>query len=272
MAEIKLPEIRPANSVEGKVESLTDAYFMLRKYMMYYLSGNLDSDNVIEAATVKADWVYAGTLVANQINAVQGIVLGDNATISWSCITDADTYSLDAWEASGYATHIDANGVYTGTLTANQINAIQGITLGANATISWADLPSLPTASQVGALPSSTYIPTTADITTITANYVSTPNLYTNIARVANSLSLGSGSADGTLTFRSGASIYSFDTINGPYIAFDVFGLQLGGNDVSCSGNWHFSSANASGLENSGYAKTSDIAQAIAAHIASYHT
>ena len=32
--------------------------------------------------------------------------------------------ALAAWVASGYKTYIDANGVYTGTLTANQVNAV----------------------------------------------------------------------------------------------------------------------------------------------------
>jgi len=116
------------------------------------------------------------------------------------------------------------------------------------------------------------YIPTIADITTITANYIATPNLITNIAQVNNSLRLGSGATDAILTFRSGASIYSFNTVNGPYISFDVYGLQLLGNDIDCRGNWHFSYASVSGLENSGYVKQSNITAAIAAHVAAYHS
>lgn len=41
-------------------------------------------------------------------------------------------------------THIDANGVYTGTLTAEQINAIEGIVLGPTASISWESILDAP--------------------------------------------------------------------------------------------------------------------------------
>lgn len=256
MAEIKLPELRNnrSGSLEEEVQNLKDAFFMLKKHLTYLMSGNLDETNVIRAK--------------------EAIILDPTSYIAWEQVDGAPTIPTtpedigakpyDWMPAYGditgikppvtadntlsviganRLTYIDGNGIYTGTLTAQQINAIQGITLGANATINWAALPSLPTASQIGALPSSTYIPSTSDITQITANYVSTPNLVTNIAQVSNSLSLGSSSTNGSITFKSGASIYSYDTANGPYFNFDAYGLTLAANDVNCGGNWHFSGA-----------------------------
>jgi hypothetical protein len=48
---------------------------------------------------------------------------------------------------------------------------------------------------------------TSTDVTSITASYVATPNLYTNIARVADTLTLGTSSTFGKLQFISGVSI-----------------------------------------------------------------
>lgn len=221
MAEIKLPDIRPAKTIEEKVDALYDAYYMMRKWLNYAFSGVLDEGNVIRAQEANIANLLAGKITADQIDVTQGKIT-----------------------------------------TAQMENLVVGgnVTMGPNARISWSQVTNQP------------YIPTTADITTITANYIATPNLITNIAQVNNSLRLGSGATDAILTFRSGASIYSFNTVNGPYISFDVYGLQLLGNDIDCRGNWHFSDASVSGLENSGYVKQSNITAAIAAHVAAYHS
>ena len=161
MAIINLPEIRPANTQDGKIEALYDAYFMLRKWIQYGFSGVLDSSNIDSIRADKID-VREGKIQSAQIEDLivgNNVTMGPNAYITWDHVTNADAYSLAAWEASDYATYIDAHGIYTGTLTANQINVIQGIVLGSNATIQWSQLPSLPSASQVGALPEDTYIP-----------------------------------------------------------------------------------------------------------------
>lgn len=265
MAEIKLPDIRPAKTIEEKLDALYDAYYMMRKWLNYAFSGVLDAENVMEAATVKR-------LTAEQINVLDGIILGANATINWGELPSLPT---PAQIGAISSTYIDENGVFTPQVYATNINVSRGkittaqienlvvggnVTMGPNARISWSQVTNQP------------YIPTTADITTITANYIATPNLITNIAQVNNSLRLGSGATDAILTFRSGASIYSFNTVNGPYISFDVYGLQLLGNDIDCRGNWHFSDASVSGLENSGYVKQSNITAAIAAHVAAYHS
>jgi adhesin HecA-like repeat protein len=261
MAEIKLPDIRPAKTIEGKMDALYDAYFVMRKFMTYYLSGNLDEENVVRAQEAVIANVLAGTIKADQIDVTEG-------KIQAAQIGTIKADQIDVTEGKIQAAQI-------GTIKADQIDVTEGkiqaaqiedlvvggnVTMGPNARISWSQVTNQP------------YIPTTADITTITANYIATPNLITNIAQVNNSLRLGSGATDAMLTFRSGASIYSFDTINGPYISFDVFGLRLAGNDIDCRGNWHFRNASVSGLENCGYVKQSDITAAIAAHVAAYHS
>ena len=81
-------------------------------------------------------YIYTGTLIAQQINAVQGIRLGANASIDWNEIEAPTAEQVGAkdinWhpdiedvsDLSGRLTHIDGLGIYTGTLTAQQIQAI----------------------------------------------------------------------------------------------------------------------------------------------------
>lgn len=310
MAEIKLPDIRPAKTIEGKLDALYDAYYMMRKWLNYAFSGVLDEGNVIRAQEANIANLLAGKITADQIDVTQGkiqaaqiedlivgdnVIMGANATISWNQVTGTEQIPLRTdltWDnllnkptnllTQSQLTEALTNYVTTGQMTEAladtlnlgnfstiitkdyiaSMNLVVGreILMGANATISWSQVTNRP------------YIPTIADITTITANYIATPNLITNIAQVNNSLRLGSGATDAILTFRSGASIYSFNTVNGPYISFDVYGLQLLGNDIDCRGNWHFRNASVSGLENSGYVKQSNITAAIAAHVAAYHS
>jgi hypothetical protein len=145
---------------------------------------------------IDQDGAYIGILTANQINAIQGIVLGSNATIQWASLSSYPTAEQvgarpydwvptaddvnarpDTWipdygtEVGGVKpptnadntysaigsnrlTYIDGSGIYTGTLTANQINAIVGINLGYGASINWSYVgkPSY-SASEVGAKP-----------------------------------------------------------------------------------------------------------------------
>lgn len=145
MAEIKLPDIRPAKTIEEKLDALYDAYFVMRKFMTYYLSGNLDEENVVRAQEAVIANILAGTIKADQIDVTEGkiqaaqienlvvgenVTMGPNATISWSKITDrptipsqyTDAQALDAWKNSGYATWIDANGVYSGAFNGGMFN------------------------------------------------------------------------------------------------------------------------------------------------------
>lgn len=119
---------------------------------------------------IVADFMDTGILDANKVT-VNNLVVGTNvsmgnATISWDNVTNqpfipttasdigampsdadisytilkdkpyipleyTDTKALAAWAASGYATYIDANGVYTGTMVADRIigGTLSGITI-----------------------------------------------------------------------------------------------------------------------------------------------
>jgi hypothetical protein len=227
MPLVNLPNIRnDAASDQQNIQYLTDAYYKLRKELAFLL-GNLDRDNVVEAQSVVADWVYAGNIVTDQIVAgeakisvalIEDLIVGGNvamgpyAAISWGQVTDADTYSLAAWTASGYATHMDANGIYTGTVAANKI-----LIGGENGSISFVNLSDKP------------FIPDDAYITTITKDTITTAyinaleitvkaanisgvltadQITTNIAQVNSTLQLGSTVGTGrTIIFGSNASI-----------------------------------------------------------------
>lgn len=83
------------------------------------------SANDITSTVITKDFIASlNLLVGNEIS------MGANAYISWSNVTNqpsipsqyTNAQALAAWVASGYKTYIDQYGVYTGTLTANQIN------------------------------------------------------------------------------------------------------------------------------------------------------
>lgn len=135
----------PSPEMGMGVEELTNLMFRYYRELQYLLNGNLDSENVIEAGTVKADWVYAGNVTTDQLiagdakistalidNLVVGsnVTMGDSATISWSNVTNqpsipsqyTNAQALSAWANSDYATHIDANGVYSGSFNGGMFN------------------------------------------------------------------------------------------------------------------------------------------------------
>lgn len=158
----------PSPEMGMGVEELTNLMFRYYRELQYLLNGNLDSENVIEAGTVKADWVYAGNVTTDQLiagdakistalidNLVVGsnVAMGDDATISWSNVTNqpsipsqyTNAQALSAWENSDYATHIDANGVYSGSFNGGMFNVNptgssslpSGITIGGYYNNSW---------------------------------------------------------------------------------------------------------------------------------------
>ncbi len=133
--------------------------------------------------------IYTGTLTANQIKSQVGArpdnwtpnasevgarpydwipAYGDISGIKPPTNADNTTSIIGA----DRLTYIDANGIYTGTLTANQINVISGLTLGANATINWAQM-NKPTASQVGAR-ADNWTPTAGEVGARPDNWVPT--------------------------------------------------------------------------------------------------
>lgn len=148
-----------------------------------------------------------------------------------------------------------ADGVFKGTVYAQNINTVTAkistaqiedlvvggnVTMGPLAYITWGQVgeqPFIPTtAGDVGALPANTYIPSTADITTITANYIATPNLITNIARVNSTLQLGDTLSTGrSIIFGSSASISN--PVGTENIRIGAFwGIDLQANELDLSG------------------------------------
>ncbi len=163
----------------------------------------------------------------------------------------------------GLGTAQDAEGVTTivgGIITTDYIKALglkvgDEIQMGPNAKISWSQVSNQPfipsTASDVGALPAGTHIPSTAEITQIAANYIATPYLVTNISRVNSNLSLGEG-------HKTRSSI-SFDGIGGIDAYDDVLHISaMAGiafeastsfsNTVAFDGIVDFSTATVKGL------------------------
>ena len=88
------------------------------------------SANKITTGYLSADRIETGSIGANKIKTNElivgtNIVMGPNATISWSKVTDQPNIggeALTAWKNSGYATYITSGGIYTGIVYANQIN------------------------------------------------------------------------------------------------------------------------------------------------------
>ena len=216
---------------------------------------------------------------------VSGNIIMDGGSINWGNVTAPTATEVGAkpydWlpaygdisgikpptnadNTSGFVgqklTYIDAFGIYTGTLTANQINVIQGITLGANATINWASLPSLPSASQVGAMSNGTFIPDDDYITQITKNTITTDYLKanfieTNISQVNETLNLGAYGSVGTkmLSFRGTANISSIDNdlnISARVLSIVqgdmIFGVST--THTYCGGTWDFTGVNVQNL------------------------
>lgn len=85
-------------------------------------------EGTITADTVKSTWIYTGRITASQINAAYGkittaqienlivgtnVTMGSNASISWNNVTNQPNIPK--------GTYIDANGIYTGNISATQI-------------------------------------------------------------------------------------------------------------------------------------------------------
>jgi len=197
MAEIKLPDIRPAETIEEKLDALYDAYFMMRKWLNYAFSGVLDEGNVIRAQEANIANLLAGKITADQIDVTQGkiqvaqiedlivgdnVIMGANATISWNQVTGTEQIPLRTdltWDnlsnkptnllTQSQLTEALTNYVTTGQMTEAladtlnlgnfstiitkdyiaSMNLIVGreILMGENATISWnriTDRPTIP--------------------------------------------------------------------------------------------------------------------------------
>jgi len=139
-----------------------------------------------------------------------------------------------------YLTYIGETGIYTGTLIAEQINAVQGIVLGANAVIEWNSLQGIPATIPAGwETDLSSYV-TTGAMSTSLGSYLTTTALTTKLGQdyivtgkiAANQISAGTitGVTLKTNTVNylsvSGSSMKGY---NGTDLALDV-GVQINGS------------------------------------------
>lgn len=152
---------------------------------------------------------------------LKGNITLDGGYINWDNVngfdipeeyTDAD--ALSAWANSGYATYIDANGLYTGNIIASKI-----LVGGSNGSFSYTDLLNKPT------------ILSSSDVTTITNNTISTTNV------VATNLKVQSANIQGTLSVDrlvSSDGVQSVTVGSGGLITFSsaLLGLPVGGTSM----------------------------------------
>ncbi len=97
-----------------------------------YLTGKYRINGTLEAV----DGHFDGTVLAENIDTTNAkistaqiddlivgnnVTMGPNASINWNQVVGSNAGAVEAWEDSGYATHIDAFGVYTGSIYVNQI-------------------------------------------------------------------------------------------------------------------------------------------------------
>ena len=126
MAKIEFAEIRPSGTIEGKVDALYDAYFMMRKQLTYYLSGVLDSDNI---QSITTDLLIAGTAKIStafieDLEVGSNVTMGPDATISWGNVTGAPSIpTLPGYITSTKitSTTIESPSITGGTLTGGTV-------------------------------------------------------------------------------------------------------------------------------------------------------
>lgn len=168
MPQVVLPNIRDTDDPNLQIQYMYDAFYKLRKELTFLLQ-NLDSDNVLEAQSVVADWVYAGKITTDQIEAGQAkistaliedlvvgdnVIMGPNAKIAWENVTDTeDILSKDNFQTVITKDYIASMNLIVG----NEIK------MGPNATISWSQVTNKPTIPVLPSYIQSTYI----DATTI---------------------------------------------------------------------------------------------------------
>lgn len=115
-------------AVGMSLEELTNLMFQYYRELQYLLNGQLDTDNVREITTDKlvAGTAKITTAMIETLTVGDNVIMGEDAAISWSQVTDQPTIittddALTAWANSGYATYINSTGVYTGVLGANDV-------------------------------------------------------------------------------------------------------------------------------------------------------
>lgn len=175
---------------------------------------------------------FEGTMGA--INKSMGVIQGS--------VTNHET-TLNNWRVTGKTTINGAN-IETGTILASkiavgQLVVGQNVTMGSNATISWNNIdykPTIPTkASDIGGMDRSTYI----DSNGIFTGGVYANQIYGDIVKVGNDLSIGSLGSSSTKFIRFNGQNLISD--NGSTLKISAQFLRLHGSHGFFEGNWDFS-------------------------------
>lgn len=231
----------------------------------------------------------SGRFVATNAS-ITGSIYMTGGTIEWTGVgapaysqitgtkppTNADnTNEMLATGLGPYYTKIGNTYIYTGTLTASQINAVNGITLGANATIDWFQVTA-PNYSQIGG----TKPPTNADNTyaniagalgpnyrytsigstfvytgTVDAYQINTTNLAAEkiyqAGQASNYAVMGGSYGDMILHYQGNPYFTIFNGID--YMDFKHMNttrlrFSAAANQARPMGNWDFGSATVSGV------------------------
>ena len=118
-----------------------------------------------------------------------------------------------------YLTYIGETGIYTGTLIAEQINAVQGIVLGTNATVQWSSVLGAPTIPTLPSYITATKITqTTIESPTINAGTINGVTITGSTITAVNNLKITrTGLGNQSLTFGDGLNGY-----DSPHIDFNT--------------------------------------------------
>jgi hypothetical protein len=182
--------------------------------------------------SINGSSILAGNKISG--NYIDSITTGQiTVTSQWG---DNAIASAGNWNAK--TTRLTPDGIYTGTLTANQINAIQGISLGANATIDW---------NYVNADPKIATAQGTANSASSAASTAQgTANGAFNTANIAQTMAQRILNGDPQAgTFINGNNIIS-PNITGATITGSLFKTALNGKrlEINSSGIKSYNSSN----------------------------
>lgn len=185
--------------------------------------------------------IYTGTLTTDQLiagTALIGSALIQNIKTNQIVIGDAgqtigDSLITGAGRWNGRTTLINDSGIYTGSLTAGQINAINGIVLGSNATINW---------DYMNSDPATETAQNTANGAAAIAAAIAA-GTYSGGTFISNKLIYSPDISGGTIAIGSGNSIFKADT-NGIYLgnasfASAPFRVDMAGNVYAANGNFN---------------------------------
>ena len=92
----------------------------------YRINGTLEAvdghfDGTVLAENIDTTNAKISTAQIDDLIVGNNVTMGPNASINWNQVVGSNAGAVEAWEDSGYATHIDAFGVYTGSIYVNQI-------------------------------------------------------------------------------------------------------------------------------------------------------